>query len=132
MQNYITCAALVISEDGKILLKRDPVRGWELPGGNLDEGESLSQCAIREVKEETGIDVEIVKFSGITHEVKNQVLIAFWIARPIGGQLETCSESLEVGFFEVQEGLALVERDDFREEIVKCLYANEHPFYIAN
>jgi ADP-ribose pyrophosphatase len=133
MQTYfMTSAVLVIDADQNILLKKDPNRGWELPGGNLDDGESIMTCAVREVKEETGMDVEIVKLCGMTHEVENRRCTVFWIARPVGGQLRTCAESLDVGFFGKQEALSLIERDDFRNEVAKCLDFDHHPFYIEN
>jgi 8-oxo-dGTP pyrophosphatase MutT (NUDIX family) len=50
--------------DGELLLIKGPRRGWEMPGGQVEEGESLSQAALRETKEESGIDIEIVKFCG--------------------------------------------------------------------
>jgi len=127
---WITSAALVIDADSHVLLKRDPNRGWELPGGHLDDGESILECAIREVKEETGIEVEIVKFCGIAHDVKNRRCTFFWIARPIGGQLQTGSESMDAGFFGKQEALSMIERDEFRNEVAKCLNFDDHPFYI--
>ena len=133
MQTYfITSAVFVMDSDNNVLLKKDPNRGWELPGGHLDDGESILECAIREVKEETGIHIEIVKFCGITHEVKKRRCTVFWIARPIGGQLKTCSESMDVGFFGKQEALSMIEREDFRNEVEKCLDFDVHPFYIES
>ncbi len=59
-------ASAVIVSDGQILLiKRRDVEVWALPGGAIDSGESTAQAAIREVKEETGIDIDLVRMVGI-------------------------------------------------------------------
>jgi len=57
-------SALIFSKDGKLLMgKKDPAKGgvyldcWHIPGGGLNEGESLEQAVEREVKEEVGIDI---------------------------------------------------------------------------
>ena len=45
---------------GHVVFVRHPERGWEIPGGHLNSGESPEQALIREVLEETGFDVEII------------------------------------------------------------------------
>ena len=52
---------IIIHKDGKILLikRKNPPFGWALPGGFVDEGETVEQAAIREAKEETGLDVQL-------------------------------------------------------------------------
>ena len=54
----------ILIEDNKILLVKQKIsakRNWSLPGGKLEQGETLEQGIIREMKEETGLDVEIVR-----------------------------------------------------------------------
>ncbi len=58
-------SALIFSKDGKLLMgKKDPSKGgvypnsWHIPGGGVDERETLEQALIREVKEEVGIDID--------------------------------------------------------------------------
>lgn len=54
----------VLIEDNKILLVKQKVndkKNWSLPGGKLEQGETLEQGIIREMKEETGFDVEITR-----------------------------------------------------------------------
>lgn len=57
-------SALIFSKDGKLLMgKKDPSKGgvypdcWHIPGGGIDEGETLEQALQREIKEEVGIDI---------------------------------------------------------------------------
>jgi 8-oxo-dGTP diphosphatase len=74
-----TSTAIIPFPDGKILLvKRDtvPFKGyWALPGGRVDPGETAGQTVIREVKEETGLDVKIVRVVGeyVEKGVKDEV-----------------------------------------------------------
>ncbi|TCS94984.1 NUDIX domain-containing protein [Hazenella coriacea] len=59
-------SALVTDEVGRILLhKRSDNHLWSLPGGVMELGESMEQTIIREVKEETGFDVKVIKCIGI-------------------------------------------------------------------
>ena len=57
----LAASAVVRDELGRILLVKrghEPAKGlWSLPGGSVEDGETLSQAAIREVKEETGLDI---------------------------------------------------------------------------
>lgn len=73
-----------------------------MPGGQVEEGESIKEAAIRETKEETGIDVEIIKFCGIFQNVKRSICNTLFLAKPIGGQCTTSTESLEVDFFQLK------------------------------
>ena len=50
-KHIISAAAIVLSEKNELLLIKGPRRGWEMPGGQVEEGESLSQATIRETKE---------------------------------------------------------------------------------
>jgi len=60
-------AAVAIFDDENrlLLLKRKDNDKWTMPGGTMDFGESLADCAIREVKEETNLDIELVDIVGI-------------------------------------------------------------------
>jgi 8-oxo-dGTP diphosphatase len=63
---------LIRREDEILLLRRKNVHGagtWSTPGGHLDPGESPEGCAVREVREETGVEVVNVRFLGITNDV---------------------------------------------------------------
>ena len=99
---------IVTNDDGEILLIRRTDNGnWALPGGAVDIGESLPQAAIRETREETGIDCEITGLSGIytdpghvilytsNGEVRQEFSVVL-TARATSGQPTPSSETSEV------------------------------------
>ncbi|MGI5327507.1 NUDIX domain-containing protein [Actinomadura nitritigenes] len=101
---------VVENNNGEILMiRRTDNDNWALPGGAIDLGESVTQAAIRETKEETGIDVEITGLVGIYSDPKHvihytsndEVRQEFSIllsGSPRGGDLETSEESYEVSW----------------------------------
>lgn len=102
-------SAIVVNDDGAILLQRRTDNGlWALPGGVMDIGESLRTTVIREVKEETGLEVEPLYIVGIYSdprhvfaysdgEVRQEFSICF-ACRILAGQLKASDESHEVSF----------------------------------
>ncbi|MFI6662711.1 NUDIX hydrolase [Streptomyces sp. NPDC050523] len=96
--------AFVRNGAGYVLMIRRSDNGrWALPGGGHEVGESISDTVVREVREETGIEVEVVGLSGLytdpghvmrydDGEVRQQFSICFR-ARPTGGELRTSSET---------------------------------------
>lgn len=132
MNNFImTSGGVIIDEQNKILLKREPTRGWELPGGIVEEGESIKQAVIREIKEETGLEIEIVNFCGVSQEVNKNVCNFWWLGKPLEGELKTSAESLEVGFFSFEEALKMITNKDFKKELIKVMDVEKHPFFIT-
>ncbi|MHA7966729.1 NUDIX hydrolase [Paenibacillus sp. CAU 1782] len=129
-KHILSAAAIVLNEKNELLLIKGPRRGWEMPGGQVEIGESLSQAAIRETKEESGIDIEIIKFCGIFQNVGNSICNTLFLAKAIGGELKTSSESLDSGFFPLEEALEKVEWKDFRQRIEYCLRPEMQPFCI--
>ena len=67
MKTIIAAGGLVYNERGELLMIYR--RGkWDLPKGKLDEGETIEMCAVREVKEETGLlEIALIKFTGKTY-----------------------------------------------------------------
>jgi 8-oxo-dGTP pyrophosphatase MutT (NUDIX family) len=129
-KHIVSAATIVLNEEKEILLIKGPWRGWEMPGGQVEEGESLKDAAIRETKEETGIDIEVLKFCGIFQNVNKSICNTLFLGKPIGGKLTTSSESLEVGFYPIEQALKMVTVGNFRQRIEYCLDERSHPFYI--
>ena len=101
-----------------------------MPGGQVEEGESLKEAAIRETKEETGMDIEVLKFCGIFQNVEESICNTLFLAKPVGGTFTTSPESLEVGYFPIEQALEMVSFRNFSQRIECCLDESTHPFYI--
>lgn len=129
-KHILSASTIVLNENGEILLIKGPRRGWEMPGGQVEEGESLKEAAVRETKEETGIDIEVTKFCGIFQNVSAGICNTLFLGTPIGGELTTSSESLEVGYFPIKEGMKMVTWKNFKQRMEYCLNEELHPFYI--
>ncbi|MEO3840191.1 NUDIX domain-containing protein [Streptomyces sp. CNZ287] len=113
--SLVAAASAVVTDDaGRILLQRRRDNGlWALPGGGMDLGDSLPGCAVREVKEETGLDVEVTGLVGTytdprhivaysDGEVRRQFNVCF-TARVVGGTLAISEESTELRFVDPGE-----------------------------
>jgi 8-oxo-dGTP diphosphatase len=129
-KHILSAATIVLNDKQEILLIKGPRRGWEMPDGQVEEGESIKEAAIRETKEESGIDIEITKFCGISQNVSGSICNTLFLGKPIGGKLTTSPESIEVGFFPIQEALEMVTWKNFRQRIEYCLNEELQPFYI--
>jgi ADP-ribose pyrophosphatase YjhB (NUDIX family) len=113
--SMVVAASVVVADDtGRILLLRRADSGnWALPGGGMELGESLPACAIREVKEETGLVITISGLVGIytdpkhviaytDGEVRQQFNICF-AGKITSGTLESSSESTALRFIHQEE-----------------------------
>ncbi|WP_067486582.1 NUDIX domain-containing protein [Actinomadura hibisca] len=113
--SLVVAASAVVTDDaGRILLQRRTDNGlYALPGGGMDLGESLPATAVREVREETGLDVEITGLVGMytdprhvieytNGEVRQQFNICF-TARIVGGKLRISDESTDLRFIAPDE-----------------------------
>ena len=104
----VSVAALVTNEEGKILLVNSPWRGWEYPGGLIEPGETFEEALHREVREESGVEIEITGFVGICKNVGRDIVNIDFIARYTGGTLTTSEESTEVGWFAPEQAMEMI------------------------
>jgi 8-oxo-dGTP pyrophosphatase MutT (NUDIX family) len=103
----------VIFENGRVLLQRRDDNGrWGLPGGGVEPGESVRQALIREVREETGLDVEPVRLIGVYSDPAYHQVVTYPDGKVVhyvsnvfectvrAGSLTCGDESLELDWFD--------------------------------
>jgi ADP-ribose pyrophosphatase YjhB (NUDIX family) len=105
-------AAIVYNGEGRILLQRRSDNGlWGLPGGSVEIGESVRDAIVREVREETGLTVEVVRLIGVYSDPRVQIvrypdgnvvhyISSVFACRILSGTLQTCDETLDLKFFD--------------------------------
>ena len=95
-QHIVAVTALIRDRQSKVLMVRHPRRGWEPPGGQVEEGESLIEGLQREVQEETGVIASIGALVGVYSNIKPpaKVILCF-LGERMAGELRTSSESPE-------------------------------------
>lgn len=101
-------AGVVIKKDGKYLLvqeKQPKAYGlWNLPAGHVDVGETIEEAAIREAKEETGYEVELMRKIGIYQEPAEKSSKHAFAAKIVGGDLNYPeSEIMDAKWFTIEE-----------------------------
>ena len=69
---HTVSAAGFIINDNKLLLVHNPLKGWETPGGIIQEGESVLEALKREIFEEVSIDIEVLELSSVMSVVNKQ------------------------------------------------------------
>jgi len=108
--HIVAVCGLIRNDKNEVLLIKHPVRGWDIPGGQVETGEDLIEALERETFEETGIRIRVERLLSIYSNVKEgiqwdgiskvhtQVILGF-SGLKLRGEPCTSEESLEVGWF---------------------------------
>jgi len=130
----------VTNDAGELLLiRRSDNDNWAMPGGAVDLGESLTQAAAREIREETGIDCEVTGLSGIysdpghvmlytsNGEVRQEFSIVL-TARATGGQPTPSTETSEVRWVPLNAVTSYQMDPSMRLRVLHYLEHRDYPY----
>ncbi|AZZ61552.1 NUDIX hydrolase [Oenococcus sp. UCMA 16435] len=149
--HIVAVGGVVLNENQEILLVKTFFRGWEIPGGQVENGENLIDALKREVKEESGIEVKVGKLIGIYSNIKRsdsigskqniatKVIIDF-ICQKAAGKLSISSETSKSSWISKKKVLDLISYPIYQErfknylnfsgEIKYAAYFNEPNFSV--
>ena len=139
--HFVSVAGLVINDSGEILLVKSPRRGWEYPGGMVEPGETFQDALIREIKEESGIDVKITGFIGLCKNIEKAIVNIDFCCKAVGGKLTTSDESTEVIWVNKEKALSMISFPLTRKRLeemlsgseqVSCFCFKKEPFEIVS
>jgi 8-oxo-dGTP diphosphatase len=124
--------AVILSEQRVLLAVRRDLRGWELPGGHVQTGESREDALIREIHEETGHDVAIERHVGdYVRTGFRPYTASVFTCRITGGALRPSVETPVVRWFDIDE-LPETLFPWFREPLADALAARPEPVARCN
>ena len=128
---HIGCVSgLFRNEAGEALLVRTPKRGWETPGGQVEQGEDLIVALRRETLEESGCEVDVEGLVGVYSRLSPPEMVVFMFrgrhrsGTPCGGH-----ETLEAGWFPVEELLHRVTHMANVMRLRDALAGSDRPVY---
>jgi mutator protein MutT len=129
--------ALILDGDSILLVRRgkEPLRGyWSLPGGAVETGERLAQALRREVREETGLEVEVLQLFEVFERIlpddagaaQHHYVLLDYLCRVAGGSARAGDDAMDVRWiprseldrFEITPGTQAVIEKAFREPLV--------------
>src|SRR5512137_1999737 len=105
----IVVGCLVRNDKGEVLLIRHQKRGWEIPQGRVEEGESLVDALHREVREEAGVEIEMGPLAAVWSKVTPPSAVIFtFLGRYVSGDIAPTEDSEEAAWIAPSEALELV------------------------
>ncbi|UCH85743.1 MAG: NUDIX hydrolase [Candidatus Latescibacterota bacterium] len=109
-QNPVPAAGVILVEEGRVLLvkrKYEPRVGmWTLPAGFMEMDEDAPTCAVREAKEETNLDVELVRLFDVYSafdDPRTAVVLVLYLVRRTGGELKCGDDASDARYFDLTD-----------------------------
>lgn len=105
-KHIVAVSAFVTNTAGEVLLVKTNWRSdtWEMPGGQVEEGEPLDIAVCRETKEETGMDIRPIGITGVYYNTNKHVFCVVFRAELLGGELQPqADEIMDVRFVSLSE-----------------------------
>ena len=105
---------LVVRNDRVLLVHRPKYDDWTFPKGKAEDGETDEDCALREVREETGFACELVEPAGVTEYIDSKgrpKVVRWFLMHPLGGEFEPTDEVDELRWTSTSEAAELLSYD---------------------
>lgn len=151
LPTHFVAACGLVYKEGKVLLVRSVKRGWEMPGGVIERGETVLDGLVREIHEESGILCRPTKFVGFYQNLKEKqgygplegmtlptvanfsFLCEYVSGEPMGASAGIASdETLEAGWFTEEEALKMVTYPSYDTRLKDMIQSKDQDHVVFN
>jgi 8-oxo-dGTP pyrophosphatase MutT (NUDIX family) len=129
---HYSAGAVVVNAGGCLVIRRD--QEWSFPKGHLEQDEDPEDAAVREVMEETGIEIEVDAELGTTTfeflsetGMRNRKRVDWFLGHGVGGEIRHPSRFAEVKFVPLAEASILLTHDDDRALLERAIEVVQSP-----
>lgn len=122
-KQIIAVSLLVKNESDQALLVKTFNRGWDLPGGQVELGESLIDASKRETVEESGIIAQVDQLASVNSNLSKHITVISFIGRYVSGEPRGSNETSQSQWFSTKDVLSQIDQDTPRYYRIKDLLA---------
>jgi 8-oxo-dGTP diphosphatase len=121
----IGVAGIAFDAECRVLLVKGDDRGWSVPGGRVERGERLVDACVRELREETGLEVRVAGLAEVFERIEPDLhyVILDYLVEVVGGTMQAGDDALEVGWFSFAEVARLQTTSGLIEVLERALVA---------
>ena len=129
-RHIVAVFGLIRNTAGEILMIESPRRGWELPGGQVEEGEDLIQALAREIYEETGVTAVADRLAAVYSRLNPPFIVLFgFLGQYQSGDLVTSEESVAVEWVKPKQVIDRISHLAIRGRVQDLLADNKQVIY---
>jgi len=129
-RHIVAVFGLIRNTAGKILMIESPRRGWELPGGQVEEGEDLMRALAREIYEETGVTALTDRLAAVYSRLNPPFIVLFgFLGQYQSGDLATSEESLAVEWVKPKQVISRISHLAIRGRVQDLLADKKQVIY---
>ena len=129
-RHIVAVFGLIRNTAGEILMIESPLRGWELPGGQVEEGEDLMRALAREILEETGVTAVVDRLAAVYSRLNPPFIVLFgFLGQFQSGDLVTSEESVAVEWVKPRQVLDRISHLAIRGRVQDLLADDKQVIY---
>ena len=118
---HIVAAGMLVERGAEVLLVRTERRGWEFPGGQIEEGESVLDGVVREVREEANVVVAADQLVGVYSNLSNHRVIFDFLGSWLSGDARMGAETLDVAWVQKAEAGKMIVHPIYSQRLKQLL-----------
>jgi len=112
---------MLVQRGDEVLLVRTPRRGWEFPGGQIEEGESVLDGVVREVREEAGVGAAVERLVGVYSNLSGSRVIFDFLGSWHSGEVVAGDEATAAAWVSKAAAEEMIEHPGYRQRLRQLL-----------